>query len=90
VNFFLDHDVPTDANNPQAKAWLLRRGGPLVFTALHALEVRNALKLGVFRGPFAAANAEDALSDQGPARGSSSQRHPEGAPSPDARRDLAA
>jgi predicted nucleic acid-binding protein len=47
----------TDTNTPQAKAWLLRTGGSLVFTPLHALEVRNAFKLGVFRGLFAAANA---------------------------------
>ena len=53
---FLVSCYVTDANTPQAKAWLLRTGGPLVFTAFHALE-RNAFKLGVFRGLFAAANA---------------------------------
>jgi len=47
----------TDANTPQSKAWLLRTSGPLIFTALHALEVKNAFKLGVFRGLFAAADA---------------------------------
>jgi hypothetical protein len=54
---FLVSCYVTDANTPQAKAWLLRTGGPLVFTALHSLEVRNAFELGVFRGLFAAANA---------------------------------
>lgn len=47
----------TDANTPQAKAWLLHRGVPLAFTALHTLEVRNAFKLGVFRRLFAPADA---------------------------------
>lgn len=41
-----------DANTSQAKGYLLRTGVPLVFTALHALEVRNAFQLGVFRGLF--------------------------------------
>jgi predicted nucleic acid-binding protein len=54
---FLVSCYVTDANTPQAKAWLLRTGAPLVFTAVHALEVGNAFKLGVFRGLFAAANA---------------------------------
>ena len=31
------------------KVYLTRTGPPLVFTALHALEVRNAFKLGIFR-----------------------------------------
>jgi predicted nucleic acid-binding protein len=38
-----------DANTPQAKAYLSEHDAPLVFTALHDLEVRNALRLGVFR-----------------------------------------
>lgn len=38
-----------DANTPQAKAFLLTHSGPLPYTALHELEVRNALRLGVFR-----------------------------------------
>lgn len=46
-----------DANTPQAKAWLSAAGASLPFTALHALEVRNAFKLGVFRGLFAPADA---------------------------------
>lgn len=40
----------TDANTPQANAYLSRTGSPLAWTALHALEVRNAFELGVFRG----------------------------------------
>jgi predicted nucleic acid-binding protein len=39
-----------DANTPQAKAFLNGHDVPLPFTALHELEVRNALRLGVFRG----------------------------------------
>ena len=46
-----------DANTPQANAYLTRTGAPLAFTALHALEVRNAFKLGVFRGLLTAAEA---------------------------------
>jgi hypothetical protein len=53
---FLVSCYVTDANTPQAKSYLLRTGTPLVFTALHALEVRNAFKPDVFRGLFAAAN----------------------------------
>jgi hypothetical protein len=46
-----------DTNTPRAKAYLFRTGAPLVFTALHALGVRNAFKLGIFRGLFGAADA---------------------------------
>ena len=46
-----------DANTAQANAWLSRAGAPLVFTALHALEVRNAFQLGVFRGLFSVTDA---------------------------------
>lgn len=38
-----------DANTPRAKAFLFKHHDPLPFTALHELEVRNALRLGVFR-----------------------------------------
>jgi predicted nucleic acid-binding protein len=38
-----------DANTPQAKTYLLESGATFAFTPLHALEVRNAFKLGVFR-----------------------------------------
>jgi predicted nucleic acid-binding protein len=38
-----------DANTGLAKAFLSDHDGPLPFTALHELEVRNALRLGVFR-----------------------------------------
>ncbi len=61
-SFFVSCYV-TDANTPHAKAWLLRTGGPLVFTTLHALEVRNAFKLGVFRGLITAADAAAAWAD---------------------------
>lgn len=49
-----------DANTRAAKACLNRIQAPLAFTALHALEVRNAFKLGVFRGFFTAKDAASA------------------------------
>src|SRR5205085_83362 len=57
---FLVSCYVTDANTPQAKGYLVRTAAPLVFTALHALEVRNAFKLGVFRGLYAAGDANAA------------------------------
>ena len=39
-----------DTNTPVAKAYLSGVRAPLLWTALHALEVRNAFELGVFRG----------------------------------------
>ena len=39
-----------DLNTPLAKAYLSGTNTPLPWTALHALEVRNAFELGVFRG----------------------------------------
>ena len=39
-----------DTNTPLAKAYLSRTRVPLAWTVLHALEVRNAFELGVFRG----------------------------------------
>jgi predicted nucleic acid-binding protein len=52
-----------DANTASVKAWLIRTGAQLAFTALHVLEVRNAFKLGVFRGLFSAADATAAWSN---------------------------
>jgi predicted nucleic acid-binding protein len=52
-----------DANTPYAQAWLNRDGTPLVFTGLHALEVRNAFKRGVFRRLFSAKDAAAAWSN---------------------------
>ncbi len=46
-----------DANTPSAKAWLSRTGAQLRLTALHALEVRNAFQLGVFRGLLSTGDA---------------------------------
>jgi len=54
---FLVSCYVADANTPQAQAYLSAHPVPLAFTALHALEVRNALKLGVFRGLFSATAA---------------------------------
>lgn len=39
-----------DANTPTAKAYLLGTNESVAWTSLHALEIRNALELGVFRG----------------------------------------
>lgn len=49
-----------DANTPQASAYLSRMAAPLAWTALHALEVRNAFELGVFRGLLTTADAKAA------------------------------
>lgn len=49
-----------DANTPQARAFLLEYGAPLPFTALHNLEVRNAMRLGVFRRVLSDAQARAA------------------------------
>jgi hypothetical protein len=54
---FLVSCYVTGAHTPQAKAYLHKTGAPLTFTALHALEVQNAFKLGVFRGLFPATAA---------------------------------
>lgn len=50
-----------DANTPQAKAFLSSHSDPLPFTALHELEVRNAIQLGVFRRVVTADQARAAL-----------------------------
>lgn len=55
-SFLVSCYVP-DTNTAKAKTWLSHTGTPLIFTALHTLEVRNAFKLGVFRGLFSAADA---------------------------------
>lgn len=52
---FLVSCYVTDTHTAQAKAYLAAHSVPLIFTALHDLQVRNALKLGVFRGLFTAA-----------------------------------
>ncbi len=54
---FLVSCYVADANTGQAKAYLSVNNVPLIFTALHGLEVRNALQLGVFRGLISAVDA---------------------------------
>jgi len=61
-SFLVSCYIP-DANTPNAQAYLNRIQAPLVFTSLHALEVRNAFKLGVFRGFFADKDAASAWSN---------------------------
>lgn len=52
-----------DANTPRAKAYLDGHDTPLPFTALHELEVRNALRLGVFRGVLIEEQAKAAIAN---------------------------
>jgi len=50
-----------DANTPRARAFLAEHHGPLPFTALHELEVRNALRLGIFRRVITGEHAKTAV-----------------------------
>lgn len=52
-----------DANTSLAKAYLDAHDIPLPFTALHELEVRNALRLGVFRGVLIEEQAKAAIAN---------------------------
>ena len=52
-----------DANTARAKAWLIQVGVPLPWNDLHALEVPNVLRLGVFRRVITQAEADGALAD---------------------------
>jgi len=52
-----------DANTAGARAYLTRVAAPLALTALHALEVRNAFQLGIFRKLLTAAEAAEAWSN---------------------------
>lgn len=52
-----------DANTKTATAYLSRLSAPLAWTALHALEVRNAFELGVFRGLLTTADVAAALAN---------------------------
>ena len=54
---FLVSCYVVDANTPRAKRILFRIRAPLAFTDLHALEVQNALQLGISRGHLSAAEA---------------------------------
>jgi len=47
---FLASCYVVDTHTSRARTALTRIQAPLVFTALHALEVRNAFQLGAFRG----------------------------------------
>jgi predicted nucleic acid-binding protein len=50
-----------DVNTPAAKAFLAGHADPLPFSALHNLEVRNAVQLGVFRQLLTAEQATAAV-----------------------------
>ena len=57
---FLASCYVVDTHTPRAKTALSRLHALLVFTAVHALEVRNAFQLGVFRGLLSATEAQAA------------------------------
>lgn len=59
TSFLVSCYVP-DKNSPESKRVLSAISSTLPFTALHALEVRNAFKLGVFRGHIKAPDADAA------------------------------
>ena len=52
-----------DANTSRTKAFLSEHDAPLPFTALHELEVRNALRVGVFRRVITDEQARAATKD---------------------------
>lgn len=58
---FLVSCYVADNNTASAQSYLAAHPVPLVFTALHRLEVPNALKLGLFRGLFQTSDAAAAL-----------------------------
>jgi predicted nucleic acid-binding protein len=49
-----------DANTAAARTYLTRAAAPLALTALHALEVRNAFQLGIFRKLLTVTEAAEA------------------------------
>ena len=52
-----------DADTASSKAWLMRSNVPLPRTALQALEVSNALRLGVFRGSLTPEQVDAVMGD---------------------------
>ena len=55
-----------DANSGLALATVQSLGGPLVFTALHRLELKNAFALAVFRGRISSPQTAAAWQDVAP------------------------
>lgn len=55
---FLGSYYLPDANSAVAQATVRSMTLPIAFTALHRLELRNALALAVFRGRITAAQAQ--------------------------------
>jgi predicted nucleic acid-binding protein len=53
----------TDSHSSNAQSLIHSSGGPLPFTGLHHLEMRNALALGVFRRILTPAQVNAAWSD---------------------------
>jgi len=49
TSFLCSYFLP-NANSALALATLQSLGGPMIFSALHRLELRNAFALAVFRG----------------------------------------
>jgi predicted nucleic acid-binding protein len=62
---FLVTSFLADANSLNAKAWLAKLGVPLPFTALHELEVPNAMRLAVFRRVIEQSEADTAMESLG-------------------------
>ena len=60
---FLVSCYVSNANAAQARTWLTHSGAHFYFTALHELEMRNALRLGVFRGLYTTVEANLAWSN---------------------------
>lgn len=56
---FLFSYYAADANSPRADAWRQANPIPLPFTALHRLELRNALELAVFQQRISAREAAE-------------------------------
>ena len=58
---FLVSRYVSDANTSAVRRYLSHNSAPLIFTALHDLEVKNALQLYVFRKSLTIANVTVAL-----------------------------
>lgn len=62
TSFLFSYYLP-DANSPTARNFMLSFGAPLPLTALHRLELRNAISLAVFRNAITPTEAAAAWAD---------------------------
>ena len=60
---FLVSSYLQDANSAAARIWLQQNAVQFAYTSFHALEIRNAFQLGLFRKVISAGGAISALSD---------------------------